>query len=143
MRNLRRAIAIACLLASFNPACSREQSPPSQSPLSQPPPFQSPPVAITGRERLWWHQQAPDAGELRHYSFVLYVDALSVVLPDATCGVMTGEDLNATCSSPLPPLQPGQHTLALATRITRGVTVLEGERSAPLVVIVAGAAAAS
>lgn len=141
MRELRQAIVLASLLASAIPACSRDQSPPSQP--SQSPPSQSPPVVITGRERLWWDQLAPDAGELSHYSFVLYVDALSVVLPDATCGVLTGEGLNAPCSSPLPAIQPGQHTLELATRITRSGAVLESARSAPLVVTVAAGAAAS
>jgi len=126
---------LACLLASCTSACDREQSPPSQSPPSQPPPG-----AITGRERLGWDQQAPDADELGQYSFVLYVDGLPVVLPSSTCGVLAGEGPNAPCSSPLPALLPGQHTLELATRITRDGTVLESARSAPLVVTVAGSA---
>jgi len=121
---------LACLLASFTPACDREQSPPSQPP----------PGSITGRERLGWDQQAPDADELGQYSFALYVDGLPVVLPDATCGVLAGEGPNAPCLSPLPALLPGQHTLELATRITRDGTVLESARSAPLVVTVAGSA---
>ena len=69
------------------------------------------------------------------------MDGVAVVLPDAACGALAGEGPSAACSSPLPPLAPGQHTLELGTRITRYGTVLESERSAPLVVTVAGAVA--
>lgn len=140
MRELPQEIALACLLACFTPACNRAPSPPSSSQPSQPP-SESPPVVITGRERLGWDQQAPDADDLGQYSFVLYVDGSPVVLLNATCGVLAGEGPNAPCSSPLPALLPGQHTLELGTRITRGGTVLESARSALLVVMVSGAAA--
>jgi glucose/arabinose dehydrogenase len=128
MRDLLRTIVLGCLLASCTSACDREQSPPSQPP----------PGSITGRERVGWDQQAPNADELREYSYVLYVDGVAVVLANATCGALGGEGPSAACSSPLPALQPGQHTLELATRITRGGTVLESARSAPLIVTVAG-----
>ena len=107
MRDLLNALVLASLLASSAAACDSGPSEP-------------PPGSITGRERLGWDQQAPHADELREYSWALYVDGAAVVLTAATCGALTGDGPSAACSSPLPPLQPGQHTLELATRINAG-----------------------
>jgi glucose/arabinose dehydrogenase len=131
MRYLLQAVSSAVLLASLGPACGGGQSTPSS---------QTPSGAITGRERLWWDQQAPDAEELARYSYVLYVDGLPVVLPGATCGALAAEGPTASCSSTLPALQPGQRTLELAARVTLNGAVLESARSAPLVVTVTGSA---
>jgi hypothetical protein len=93
MRDLLRTIVLGCLLAACSSACDSRKSEPSQ-----------PPGTITGRERLGWDQQAPDADELRDYSYVLYVDGVAVVLTNATCGALAGEGPSAACSSPLPAL---------------------------------------
>jgi len=90
MRDPLKTIVLGCLLAACSSACDSAQSSP-------------PPGSITGRERLGWDQQAPDADELREYSYVLYVDGVAVVLTSATCGALTGEGPSASCSSPPPP----------------------------------------
>jgi len=130
--NLPVLFLVACLLSGLTSACSKNEDPPSQDP----------PDTITGRERLGWDQMAPDAEELSQYSYVVYVDGVGVPLASASCGPLTGEIPTASCSSPLPPLRPGTHTLELGTRITWGDVVLESERSAPLVVTVAGSGTA-
>jgi glucose/arabinose dehydrogenase len=127
------AILFVCLLTAALSGCDKKEDPESS---------QAPPGTITGRERLGWDQPAPDADELAQYSYVLYVDSGPVLLSDTTCGALTGELPTASCSSPLPPLRPGTHTLELGTRITRGDQVLESERSAPLVVTVVGSGTA-
>ena len=134
MRDLLKSPRAGVRLAAGSYACDSEKTQAAAQP---------PPDSITGRERLGWDQQAPDADELQRSSYVLYVDGVGVVLPDATCGALAGEGPSAACSSPLPPLQPGRRTLELVTRITRDGTVLESVRSAPLVVTVAGSALAS
>ena len=133
MRDLLKALVLASLLASCSAACDSGKTQPSQPP----------PGSITGRERLGWDQQAPHADELREYSWALYVDGVPFVLTNATCGALSGEGPSAACVSPLPPLQPGQRTLELATRITAGGSMIESARSAPLVVTVAGSGTAS
>ena len=140
MRDLLQKIVPACLvvcvLATLMPGCGGTPSSPS-APTSS-----LPAGTITGRETIGWDQQAPDSAELGLYSYVLYVDGLPFVLASVTCGALTGDIPSAPCSSPLPSLQSGRHTLELATRITYGDTVLESPRSTPLVVTVATAAPA-
>jgi glucose/arabinose dehydrogenase len=133
MRDLLKAIVFVCLLAAVASGCDKKEDPPSS---------QLPSGSITGRERVGWDQAAPGADELAQYSYVLYVDNGPVLLSEATCGALTGELPTASCSSPLPPLRPGTHTLELVTRITRGDQVLESERSAALVVTVVGSGTA-
>ena len=126
-----RKTLLPCLLASLAVACNSGSSERSQQA----------PGAISGRERIGWDQQAPDAAELGRYTYVLYVDGRPVDLPGAACGALSGEGPTASCASPLPALQNGQHTLELATRLTLGDTVLESARSGPLVVTVSGSVA--
>jgi len=133
MRGILKALLLASLLAPCAAACGSGKTEPSQPP----------PGSITGRERLGWDQQAPHADELREYSWVLYIDGVANALPNATCGALGGEGPSAACVSPLPPLQPGQRTLELATRITAGGSMIESARSAPLVVTVSGSGTAS
>jgi hypothetical protein len=129
VRDILRALVLASLLVACASACDKGESSP-------------PPGSVTGRERLGWDQQTPHADELREYSWALYLDGVPVVLTNATCGALSGEGPSAACVSPLPPLQQGERTLELATRITAGGSVLESARSAPLVVTVAGSGTA-
>jgi glucose/arabinose dehydrogenase len=128
-------LVCVCVLATFMGACDKKE----ETPASQ----EAPAGTITGRERLGWDQQAPDAAELGEYTFALYVDGTPFLLSSATCGALAGDGPTAACSSPLPVLRPGAHTLELGTRIVRGGVVLESARSAPLVVTVAGSGTAS
>jgi len=133
MHNALRLVLLVWLIAFLSQGCDRQDSPTAS---------ESAPGAITGRERLGWDQRAPSAAELAQYYYVLYVDNTPVGLPDATCGAPAGSPPTAACTSPLPPLRPGAHTLELGTRIKLGGTVLESERSAPLVVTVTGSGTA-
>jgi glucose/arabinose dehydrogenase len=128
MHDILRATALAGLLASLTPALAAAQSLPSESSRA----------AIAADPRLAWDQEAPNAEELGQYSFVLLVDGVPEVLWDAACGALAGEPPRATCFSPFPDLSPGQHTLQLATRLTRDGMVLESALSAPLLVTIAG-----
>ncbi len=135
VRDTLRSVVFVCVFAGALAACSSPKS--TNSPASTPStPAELPAGTINGTERLGWDQQAPDAEELADYSWALYVDGTPVVLTSAKCGPLTGENLSAACESPLPPLQPGQRTLELGTRVTRGGVVLESPRSEALVVTV-------
>ena len=74
---------------------------------------------------------------------MLYVDGSPIQLPGATCGALATGTRTAQCTSPLPALTAGQHTLELATRVTENGAVLESARSAPITYSVGGFAAAS
>jgi hypothetical protein len=129
MRDLTATILLACFAAALTFGCGGQED--------NTPPNDLPPGTITGREPLVWNQQAADSEELRRYTFALYVDGTAVVLPNASCGALTGTVPSAACTSPLPPLRSGAHTLELVTRLTSTDGVLESARSAPLVVTVA------
>ena len=133
MHKALKSVLLVWLIALLAQGCGG-QDPPTAS--------DTPTGAITGRERLWWDQQAPGAQELAQYSYVLYVDNTPVELPAAGCGALAGSPPTAGCSSPLPPLRPGTHTLELGTRLSRGGVVLVSERAAPLVVTVVGSGTA-
>ena len=126
MRNLFLATTCACLLGVLTAACG------GPSPQSAPPSRSASGDALGG-PRLAWDQFASNAEELRRYSFVLYVDGTSVPLPDAACGTLPPETLQAACTSSLPALTTGQHTLEMATRVTESGVVMESARSAPIV----------
>jgi glucose/arabinose dehydrogenase len=132
MLGVLRKAPLPCLIALLAVACDHGSSEQSS---------QQAPGTISGRERIGWDQQAPDAAALSRYTWVLYVDDRPVDLTGATCGALSGEGPTASCSSPLPALQNGQHKLELATRVNRDGEVVESARSAPLVVTVAGSVA--
>jgi aldose sugar dehydrogenase len=90
--------------------------------------------SITGRERIGWDQQAPDAAELARFRYAIYVDGARSDLAETSCG----ESATAAgfgCSSRLPALSAGAHTLELAAYVVDGA-VLESARSSPLRVTV-------
>jgi hypothetical protein len=67
---------------------------------------------VTGTERLAWTQPG-DASTLR---FRAYVDGNPVDLGSASCAASSGPE----CSSPLPPMANGVHTIALAAVSSSG-----------------------
>jgi hypothetical protein len=81
-------------------------------------------IAVRGTERLAWSQ----AGDVTTLRFRAYVDDVPVLLDGAVCDSSTPE---AECSSPLPPMTDGVHTISLTS-----VTTSEDEsgRSGRLVV---------
>ena len=115
----------ACLVAALALACggsSSDSAGPSQPGSG----------GTAGGPKLAWDQSAPGADELRQYSYVLYVDGTAVPLSGAACGTLAAETLTAACTAPLPAMSAGQHTLEMATRITRDGVILESARSAPI-----------
>ena len=97
---------------------------------SRPPPEPSAPgpstppgvVQVTGSERIAWDQ----AGDVAGLRFRAYLDANPIALEQATCDAAA-----ATCSSPLPSMTDGMHTLAIAAVSPAGE---ESARSEPLTV---------
>lgn len=106
------------------------------SPPSSPPPSGSGDT-ITGRERFGW-SQAGSASDAAILQFAVYVDGARRVLEGASCNP-GGTSLE--CSAPLPPMTAGRHTLELAAFYVTGDTTLEGPKSTPLQVNIAGVTA--
>ena len=131
MRALLKLSAVALLTAAIG-CGDNGPRPPDQAPAGG---------TITGREQVGWNQPAPSAGELAAYRYVMYVDGARTMLPGETCAATSGP-LGFECSAPLPPLTPGPHTLELAVVVMADGTLIEGPRSAPLQITVAGAATA-
>ncbi len=120
------------MFVAMLPACSRTApSPPDTS--------SSTPVVIRGNERLGWDQPAPSAVDLQSYGYALYVDDARFDLQDATCSA-TLTDAGYPCTTPLPAMSPGAHTLTLAAYVVVDDATLESDRSAPFQVTVAGLA---
>jgi len=81
---------------------------------SCPPPVVAPPVVVpvTNVSKLSWDMNNTTSTVVAGGSFKLYVDALAgAVLAGRTC-VAAGA--NVTCTSPLPTLAIGQHTMAIS-----------------------------
>jgi glucose/arabinose dehydrogenase len=122
------AAAVVTALAAI-PACGGS---------STPPPSTSDPAGggerITGRERLGWTQSAADATELATFRYAAYVDNNRVELT-ATCGGSSG---GFSCSSPMPPMNAGAHSIELVSFVVDNGAVIESGRSAALRVTVSG-----
>jgi glucose/arabinose dehydrogenase len=105
---------------------------------STPPPSSSDPAGggglISGRERLGWNQSAADATELASFRYAAYVDNNRVELA-ATCGGSSGA---FSCSSPMPPMNAGAHSIELVSFVVDNGVVIESARSAALQVTVTG-----
>jgi hypothetical protein len=114
------ALALAALTALSS--CGRS-SPSPDTPSSETPTVPGA-IIVSGTERLAWNQ----AGDVSSLRFIAYVDGSPVALDAATCNAATPE---AECSSPLPPLGTGVHTVALAALSASG---LESERSESITV---------
>lgn len=124
----RRALAVIALAALFA-GCEDRTPPPSPSPS----PGNG--ETITGRERLGWDQQAPNAGELASYRYAIYVDGARSELTGVSCAPAQGSTAFA-CSAQLPPMGNGSRTIEIASFIVDEGTVLESPRSAALRVVV-------
>jgi hypothetical protein len=116
MRNLLLAITSAGLLGIMTAACGSDSPERSAGPGV---------ITVNGSERLAWTQ----AGDVAGLRFLAYVNDRAVDLASAACDGATPE---ATCSSPLPPLNNGVHSIALAA--VDKLSGIESERSAVVVV---------
>jgi hypothetical protein len=129
MARLSRTFLVLSLLAAAACGGSDDSSPPSS-----PPPSGSG-ETVTGRERFGW-TQAGSASDASVLQFAAYLDGNRRVLDGVVCsGGNTG---GLECNAPLPSMTPGSHTLEVAAFYQSGDTVVEGPRSAPLRLQVAG-----
>ena len=89
---------------------------------------------ITGVERFGWDQPAADAAELASFRYALYVDEARSEAADVTCA--PGQPSAAfSCTSRLPSISAGVHTLQIASFVIDGGAVRESARSAAVRVI--------
>jgi glucose/arabinose dehydrogenase len=96
------------------------------------------PVSITGRERIGWDQPASDADVLGSLRFAIYVDNARSEMANPACSSTLGPS-GFPCTGQLPPMTSGAHTLQIAAFSGADDSIVEGDRSSPLQVIVTAA----
>ena len=93
-----------------------------------PPPSTSDPAGggerISGTERLGWSQSASNTSELAAFRYAAYVDGNRTELGDVSCG---GASAPFACSSRMPQMAAGSHSLELVTFVVENGTVVESE----------------
>ena len=112
-------IATVALLAI---ACDRD-SPSNDSSGS--------PVVLRGGERLGWDQPTESGTNPSFYTFIMYVDGWANTLPDVTCEGSS----RFTCSSMLPAMSPGRHSLSLVA--SQGSAMSAPSRALEVTVVIA------
>jgi glucose/arabinose dehydrogenase len=127
---LNRTIALLLILGAAS--CGGESPPPSTSDPA------GGGERISGTERLGWSQAASNTSELATFRFAAYVDGNRAELGDVSCG---GASAPFACSSRMPQMAAGSHSLELVTFVVENGTVVESGRSAALRVTVTGATA--
>ena len=118
-----RALALALLVCLVTSGCGSPDPPPS--------PPQSNPPDLTGRERLAWDQEALDSSELAQVRYAAYVDGARSELTDVSCASDHGPS-GFACTSRLPGMSRGVHTIELAAFVVNGDTVVESPRSSAI-----------
>ena len=113
--------ALALAVSSCGGGSRPSPPPPSTGGPSTPPGV----TRVTGSERIAWNQ----GGDLTGLRFLAFVDDNSVALDQAACNA-SGE-----CSSPLPPMNDGTHTIAMDWYLP-GVAPTGRRIAAPTVAIV-------
>jgi aldose sugar dehydrogenase len=106
-------------------ACGGSGSPPGSSN----PPGGTQGERISGNERLGWGQHAGSRDELGAVRFVAYVDGNRVELNGVACTVNNSP---FDCTSRMPSMSPGTHTIELASYVMDGGQLVESGRSEPL-----------
>src|SRR4029079_13650900 len=89
---------------------------------------------ITGSERFGWDQPAADAGELATFRYAMYVDEARGEAADVTCDAASTSGRFA-CTSRLPSMPNGMHTLQVAAFVIDAGLVRESARSASVRVV--------
>jgi len=108
---LRQLTALGVTLGVVASGCKDDASP------TAPTPGTAGATQVRGTERLAWDQ----IGDVARLKFRAYVDDKAVDLPGATC---TSSATVAACTSPLPALSDGVHTIALVN-----VSIASGSES--------------
>jgi glucose/arabinose dehydrogenase len=129
---LRSSLLVTLVLTAAAAACGGSNSPPSTSNPGDTG------ERVTGSERLGWTQAAANTAELATFRYAAYVDGNRVELTEVSCGPSAGA---FQCSSRMPAMTPGSHTLELASFVSDAGAIIESGRSAPLRVTVAAATA--
>jgi len=128
------ASVVACVAAA-TVACGGSSNPPSSGGNDG----GSGGDRITGNERLGWNQTASDANELATFRYAAYVDTTNrSELTDVSCSPGGG---SFSCSSRLPQMSSGAHTIELVSFVVDNGNVVESPRSAALRVTMAGSTA--
>ena len=98
------------------------------------PPAPSGTETVTGGERFGWDQPAADAGELASFRFALYMDDARSEAADVSCapGPASGR---FACTSRLPSMPSGAHSLQVAAFVIDGGATRESTRSATVRVV--------
>jgi glucose/arabinose dehydrogenase len=132
MQRLGLRVLLASLLATAT-ACGGSNEPPGT---------QNPPGGggntISGNERLGWTQGPSESLDLGSVRYAAYLDNTRVTLPDISCTPSSG---SLSCSSRLPAMTAGTHTIELISYVTDGDNTIDSPRSAPLTVTVRGTTA--
>jgi len=84
---------------------------------------------ISGNERFGWDQPAADAGELATFRYALYLDDVRGEAADVACDAAPSGG-RFPCTSRLPSMGAGTHTLQVAAFVIDGGVVRESARSA-------------
>jgi glucose/arabinose dehydrogenase len=90
---------------------------------------------IRGNERLGWTQGPTDAVDLSAVRYAAYLDNNRVSLPDVSCSPSGG---SLSCTSRLPAMNPGAHTIEVISFVMDGDNTIESPRSAALNVTLIG-----
>ena len=98
------------------------------------PPAPSGSESITGGERFGWDQPAADAGELTSFRYALYVGDARSEAVDVSCAPGQTSGLFG-CSSRLPAMSSGAHTLQVASFVNDGGAVRERTRSTAVPIV--------
>jgi hypothetical protein len=98
------------------------------------PPAPSGSDVITGVERFGWDQPAADAGELASFRYAIYVDDVRGEASGIACA-SSQTDGRFTCTSNLPSMPSGAHTLQVAAFVLDAGVVRESARSASVRVV--------
>ena len=113
-------LAAVCLIV---PGCEDDDaSPTGPTPVTGGATGSAGATEVRGTERLVWNQ----VGDTSRLRFRAYVNGRAVDLPSATCDGATPE---AECSSPLPALTDGVHTIELVNVSSAGI---ESPRTGPI-----------
>jgi glucose/arabinose dehydrogenase len=128
----RPSLLATLVLTAAAVACGGSSSPPSTSNPGDTG------ERVTGSERLGWTQAAANTAELATFRYAAYVDGNRVELTEVSCGSSAAA---FQCSSRMPAMAPGSHTLELVSFVSDAGAIIESGRSAPLRVTVAAATA--
>jgi hypothetical protein len=101
---LRPAVWLVASVAMLALACDRD------SPSNDGGQSGGDSIILRGGERLGWDQPAISGTNPSSYVYIMFIDDAATTLTSVTC---TSGSSGYTCSSVLPPMSPGRHSLTL------------------------------